>query len=837
MRVSHHDLLLMPWAKHDSKTELVHPLVCHLIDTMEVARLLYHRFLGPGVRKELDQVFGPLTGGDREQTVQWVALLCGLHDLGKYSPAFQSLVVEAAKKRFPESEHALLEGCAGSRPLADLDTKHGLTTGVHFEAMLGELQAEATTKVVLSQVLAGHHGYFPLSGELRGRGDTRAGRHRKDIGNELWQDGRSAMVRELAQLTGLVFDDPAWTEVRLSPRAAIGLAGLTTISDWVASDTTFFPYAKEPECLDEYRSRAATYAEQALDATGWWTWEPGERTGFAEIFGKKPLPLQSVVEQTVEDCADAGVLVIEAPTGEGKTKTGLQAAARLAHRLGLGGLYYSTPTKELSRQAADDVRALLDGTGSELAVNLVYSGAKTEQKQLEEDTRAKARPTIDPSNTGCEDEAGEDGGAFDPREWFFRKKGLAFPVGVGTVDQALKSVIRGGHNFLGMAALSNKVVVIDEVHAYDAYTAQLVDQLMWYCGWWGSPVVLMSATLTADQRSELIEHWHAGAESRLPLPEVSAVIAPTQWNVTWSRDTMSREFELSPVAQKRGALHVEHMDESPEVIAGLVEGLMGQSGTALVVLNTRTRAKAVRDELESRFSGVDHPPELIHFDGDHQGKERRETQARIDAHLGKNSPDERHAVVVGTQVLEHGMDLDADVLVTDLCPIDLLFQRAGRLHRHDRKDRPPHLTSPTLYVADIDPAVRAARTPGNRKSLGFAKGVANVYKPWILGRTRVLLQEVLRQREWNPMDEIGKQIHRVYVSSESLSEEGWQTAWEKAERSHDLYLERAEADARGVLVPLFRDVAGLSRMTRRRAPAGSTRQSKGKERDAETRGR
>lgn len=837
MRLSHHELLLMPWAKHNSKLGLVHPLVCHLIDTMEVARLLYHRVLGPQVRKELDEVFRPLTGGDPEQTEKWVGLLCGLHDLGKYSPAFQSLVVEAAKKRFPESEHVLLEDCAGSRPLANLDTKHGLITGVHLEVMLGELHAEVTTRIVLSEVLAGHHGYFPLSREISKLGDTRGGRYRKDIGNGLWYDGRSAMVRELAQLTGLDFDDPAWTEVRLSPRAAIGLAGLTTISDWVASDTTFFPYAKDPECLGEYRSRAATYAEQALDDTGWWTWEPGERTGFAEIFGKKPLPLQSVVEQTVEDCVSAGGLVIEAPTGEGKTKAGLQAAARLAHHFGLGGLYYSTPTKELSRQAADDVRALLDGTGSELAVNLVYSGAKTEQKQLEEDTRAKARPTIDPSNIGCEDEVGEDGGAFDPREWFFRKKGLAFPVGVGTVDQALKSVIRGGHNFLGMAALSNKVVVIDEVHAYDAYTTQLVEQLMWYCGWWGSPVVLMSATLTADRRAELIEHWHAGAERRVPLPEVSAVIAPTQWNVTWSRDTMSRSFELSPVAQKRGALHVEHVDESPDVLADQVKGLVGRNGTALVVLNTKARAKAVHDAFESRFASLAHPPELIHFDGDHQGKERREIKARIDAHLGKNSPDERHAVVVGTQVLEHGMDLDADVLVTDLCPIDLLFQRAGRLHRHGRNDRPSHLAAPTLYVADIDPAVRAARTPGNRKNLGFAKGLANVYKPWILGRTRVLLQEVLRQGEWNPMDEIGKQIHCVYVSSESLSEEGWQTAWEEAERSHDLYMERAEADARGVLVPLFRDVAGLSRMTRRRAPAGSTRQSKGKERDAETRGR
>lgn len=833
MSTYHGDLLMMPWAKHSSKIG-EHPLVCHLVDTMEVARLLYGRFLGPRVREELERVFAPLTGSAE----RWVALLCGLHDLGKYSPAFQSLVLEVAQERFPQSEHELLKKCAPARTLANLDTKHGLTTGVHLDLMLRERGVPTSDSIVLSQVLAGHHGYIPSGSEIRMLGRSRNHRHKKDIGDGLWQRGRSAMVRELARLARLNFDDSGWDKVRVSSRAMIGLAGLTTISDWIASDTQFFPYAKNPGSLEAYRSSAEMCAEKALRLTGWRPWDPGERTRFAQIFGAEPRPLQREVEKAVAVCEEPGVLVIEAPTGEGKTKAGLQAAARLAHRLGLGGLYYSTPTKELSRQAYDDVRVLLDGTDPDLDVNLVFGGAAKEQRQLKDQEKAKAPSTITPSNVGAEDDAGSEGCALDPEDWFTRKKGLAFPVGAGTVDQALKAVIRSGHNFLGMAALSNKVVLIDEVHAYDAYTTRIVKQLLWFCGWWGSPVVLMSATLTADQRAELIEHWHAGAEDRVADPEVSAVTSPMSWNVTWSQDTVGpREVELSLVTRGRGPLRVEHIGDAPAVIVVRVAGLVGQSGTALVVLNTRERAKAVRDELKAHFANADRRPELIHFDGDHQGAERRAIKERIDAHLGKDSPETRHAVVVGTQVLEHGMDLDADVLISDLCPIDLLFQRAGRLHRHERIGRPSHLSAPKLFVADVDPAERQARTPSRRTSLGFTAGVASVYKPWILGRTRVLLQGTLRKGKWNPLREIGKQIHRVYVSSESFVEEGWERAWEAAERGYEQQLEAMEDEARKVLVPVLKEPAGIDRLTNWRAPAGSTRRSSGSDPFAERRGR
>ncbi|MBE2998642.1 CRISPR-associated helicase Cas3' [Nocardiopsis sp. HNM0947] len=842
----------MPWAKHTSRLRpkhgpkerktrqgWMHPLVCHLIDTMEVARLLYHRFLGPEVRKELDEVFRPLTDGDSQQTVKWVALLCGLHDLGKFSPAFQGVSVEVAKKRFPHSEHELLDGCAARRGRKQ-DTPHGISTGVHLDVLLRGLDAPVTTRIVLSQVLAGHHGYFPPPSVLARYRDARGGLHREDIGQGLWREGRSAMLHELARLAGVVFDDPRWADVRVTSRAVLCLAGLTTISDWLASDTTYFPYAKDPDCLDEYRARSEARAHRAMNVTGWHPWRPGEHTGFTDIFAEQlsrdsaetvePRPLQREVEQLVDTCREPGVLVIEAPTGEGKTKAGLQAAARLSHVLGLGGLYYSTPTRELSRQTYDDARALLDGLGSDLEVNVVYSGSAKEQKEIEAANQATAGSTINPTGVEGEDDAGEDGCALRAWDWFASKKGLAFPVGVGTVDQALKSVIRGGHNFLGMAALSNKVVVIDEVHSYGAYTTRIVKQLIWYCGWLGSPVVLMSATLSPEQRVELIEEWHAGAEGRVPLPQSTKDTGSTPWKVTWSRDmARPRTFRLSEVARKRGPVRLKRLPESPETIADHVEKLVDQDGTALVVLNTTARAKTVHDLLEERYKKRSGSPELIHFEGDHQGEQRREIKGRIDAHLGKKSLPDRHAIVVGTPVLEHGMDIDADVLVSDLCPIDLLFQRTGRLHRHARGTRPSNLSVPTLYVADIEPAVLAAVPAGKkRKNLKFTPYVSNVYEQWILGRSRAILEEVFPGEQWRPFDEVGEQIHRVYSEADSIEpEKGWEDAWRAAERKYLRKLEDMEADARAVLIPLLRGPQQIHLVTERRAPAGSTRQSQG----------
>ncbi|MFC4564841.1 CRISPR-associated helicase Cas3' [Nocardiopsis mangrovi] len=810
--------LVRPWAKHNKHG--THALVCHLIDTMEVAHALYPIFLGPKVRRELEETFAPLEGDARG----WVALLCGLHDLGKYTPAFQSLVLEVAKARFPAEHHAILAKCAPARKLAGLDTKHGLSTALHMAAMLEDVGAGRDTAITIGHVLGGHHGWFPEPGMLR---DIRG---KSDLGDRTWREARSSMVCRIAQVAELEFDDFRWSEVGMSALGAIALAGLTTISDWVASDSSFFPYESAPDDLPAYRERARTHAARALAETGWSPWRPREGTGFTDLFEKEPRPVQTAVEKCLENCVEPGVLVVEAPTGEGKTKAGLYAAARLASRLGLGGLYLATPTKELSRQARDDVRELLTATGSDLDVNLVYSGAakeRSEERRADERKEEKGR-SISPAGVGHEQQDGEESeeGAQDPREWFTRKKGLAFPVGVGTVDQALKSVIRSGHNFLGMTALGNKVVLIDEVHSYDAYTGLLVQQLMWFCGLMGVPVVLMSATLTGKSRCELIEQWRAGAEGRYANVESVGSPRAGSWQVTWSGGTGARlPVEPSKETAGRGRVRVERGGDSPQAIAQRAVAEVGEEGTALVVLNTVRRAGDVRDRIAALLDGRRKRPELVFFTGDHKNAERLAIRDRLAACLGKDTPRDRHAIVVGTQVLEHGLDMDADLLISDLCPIDLLFQRVGRLHRHNRPYRPERLRNPVLVVADVDPAEREARPPSRRDSLVFTAGVWTVYSTWLLGRSRVVLGEVLDRGEWDPLKEIGGLIHRVYADGVQLIEKGWENAWARARESHRRQTDKRDFHARSVMVSATKSASTVLRLTERSGPAGRTRLS------------
>ncbi|GAB2525908.1 CRISPR-associated helicase Cas3' [Nocardiopsis aegyptia] len=809
------DPVTRPWAKHTKNGE--HALVCHAIDTMEVAYLLYPIILGPRIRRELDRAFEPL----QAQAQDWVALFCGLHDLGKFTPAFQALVIDVAKKRFTEEDHEILDRNAPTKARRRWDTKHGLGTAAHMEDMLKAAGASHDTAQLIGHVLGGHHGWFPGPGVIRGI------KKKDDLGNQSWARRRSDLVRAVAALRGLDFETPNWSRVEMPSLALLGLAGLTTISDWVASDSSRFDYEPWPTDLLTYRDHARKQAEQALERTWWTAWQLPTCTGYRDLFRKSPpRPLQQAVEKVLNQCAEPGVLVVEAPTGEGKTRAGLQAAADLSRRLGLGGLYLATPTKALSKQAADDVRELMRATNSPLDVNLVYSGAAAELRA------GRQEDQIRPTAVGEHEHSGDEDGQ-DSLEWFTRKRGLAFPVGVGTIDQLVKSVIRSGHNYLGMTSVSNKVVIVDEAHAYDLYTGLLVDQFLWFCGWVGVPVVLMSATLPANRREELLEYWHAGAEGRAPDPERTRVVEPGSWQVTWSGAQRSAQsFDLSDETRGRGPVRVEHVSDSPAAIAARVVERVGAVGTAIVVLNTRVRAQDVHDRIADLLESATRRPELVLFTGESQGVARTEVEARVRMLLGKGSPEDRHAIVVGTQVLEHGLDIDADLMVSDLCPVDLLFQRAGRLHRHARHNRPPGVKTPLLLIADTDPAEREARRPSARTSLGFSTGTSSIYLPWILGRTRAVLTDVLSRGTWDPLDEIGKQVHRVYVEDDPLIEPGWERAWEAAELGYERRRQWLRFQASAVMASLVTTPRSLLRLTRHSGPGGQTRPRDGRERDA-----
>lgn len=111
--------------------------------------------------------------------------------------------------------------------------------------------------------------------------------------------------------------------------------------------------------------------------------------------------------------------------------------------------------------------------------------------------------------------------------------------------------------------------------------------------------------------------------------------------------------------------------------------------------------------------------------------DRAKREEQILKRVGKHStPESRHGlIIVGTQVLEQSLDLDFDLMITELCPMDLLLQRTGRLHRHNRV-RPQGLETACCFVLD-------------ETDDSFDSGSAAIYGEWLLMRTRALLPNKL----------------------------------------------------------------------------------------------
>lgn len=778
------------WGKSAGRV-VPHPLVCHAVDTAAVASRLFILMLGPRCRGELRDAFSVL--GD---ATGWVALLCGLHDLGKCSPTFQALNVDLAVHRFGEMAGADLRRVQRQRGLPRLDTPHGLVTALHLKDMLVSWGAESGTAEQVAVALGGHHGYFPAGQEL---GQARAQVNNHGMGH--WKAWRDDLVGAVVKARGLPDTRTLpWNELRFSPAGAVALAGLTTVSDWIASDERNFPSPEDEVDLDQYARVSEARADEAVARLDLQPWAPPEDTGFAGLFASEdPRPVQALIERLVRGRVEPTMLVVEAPTGEGKSKAALQAVATLVRGRGLAGVYVGMPTQATSHQMLGEFEKMLARLGDSSAVRLIHSNAREFL-----DSRAPA-----PTDVGRDDPDDSDVAA---QEWFTRKKSLLTPLGVGTVDQVLKATIRSGHVFVRLVALSNKVVVIDEVHAYDTYMSTLLDRLLMWLGHLGVSVLLLSATLPSGRREELAAAWRAGALSCLPCD-----VAPLPPSTAYPRVTVVSggaslvESAEACALNRDRTVRLELVDEEHIVDWALEQA--GTGGCVAIVHNLVNRVKATSEALAEKIAAFPEPqrPQLITITGQLAAARRRTVEAELQAAFGPGGT-RPCAIVVGTQVLEQSLDLDFDVMLTDMAPIDSLVQRAGRVHRHDRRTR---RGVPTLAITGI------TETPAGPV---FPSYLANVYAPMVLLRTWALLRD---KKELRSPVEVPLLVDAVYGPPEAIEcPPGWEQVWHRAvERLHRAH-DKDKHDARLMYLPLPVTTHRLADMTVRPQNPGKSRKSR-----------
>ncbi len=661
------------------------PLWMHLRDTAEIMARLVRERLPEGAKAAI--------GLDDEDLVRVAWVLGASHDLGKATVAFQGRI---AQNLAAEAYERLAMSVCLKNPLHDT-LPHALAS----EAILRELGAPAW----LAAIVGTHHG------KTQGKKEVKTAlRKHPDALIGINEDKTSAWRGAWEALWGAAREGAGAGPLPEVPvPAALLLAGLLTMADWIASNTDYFPLIPVEETGDAlaYPGRAeAAWRKLALPPPWESRWGAvSDAACFAERFGFAPNSLQRAAMEAAHAMEEPGLLVVEAPMGGGKTEAALAAAEILNGKFGSGGLFFGLPTQT----TANAIFARLLGWAGKQSSETAHAVRLAHGLAMLND-QLPGRATTEEDNPGT-------GVLAHP--WFQgSKQALLADFAIGTVDQLLLAALKQRHLMLRHLGLTGKVVVVDECHAYDAYMSQYLERALEWLGRYRVPTLLLSATLPAERRAAFVRAYQGGAAGT--PPEAAADDEAAYPVLTWTDGAAVRRRALPPSAAKRAVAHLALRDDT---LADALRERLAQGGCAGVIVNTVRRAQALARSLRAALPECD--VRLLHAQFVLPDREARE--AELLGSLGKGSaPAKRdRLVVVGTQVLEQSLDIDFDFLATDWCPMDLLLQRMGRLHRHPR-ERPAPLREPVCATLE------GAETP-------FDAGSLAVYDRWLLWRARALL--------------------------------------------------------------------------------------------------
>ncbi len=386
----------------------------------------------------------------------------------------------------------------------------------------------------------------------------------------------------------------------------------------------------------------------------------------------------------------ASLVLIEAPMGEGKTEAAMFLADYWIAKLQQQGCYFALPTQATSNQMFGRVRDFLQERYSDRKVNLqLVHGASLLSEQF---TALRFRTY--PEEDGSLNEAR---GSITVEDWFLpQKRSLLAPFGVGTIDQALMAVLQTRHFFVRLFGLAHKTIIIDEVHAYDTYMSVLLERLLAWLHALGCSVVMLSAILPAQKRQQILRTYLPAQKRQQILRAYGGQVAVQNAGypqITWVSGGQSGAVHFPAVQHRQIA--VRRLSASTTELIGNLREAMEAGGCVAIVCNTGGRAQTVYRALQQQRLVEPENLQLLHSRFPFDEREKRERSALQS--FGKDGPRPQAAILVSTQIIEQSLDLDFDLMITDLAPADLVLQRAGRLHRHENA-RPAQLTKPALWL-------------------------------------------------------------------------------------------------------------------------------------------
>ncbi|WP_229925935.1 CRISPR-associated endonuclease Cas3'' [Streptomyces longispororuber] len=680
-------------------------LLSHMLDTAAVAERVWDGFLARATRDMLDRTAGG-TGKGRG-LLMWLA---ALHDLGKATPAWQGKYPSAAK-RVREAGLTWHEPTVKRYPWA-----HERAGGFLLRRFLTEEGWPAEQVEWVWPLVAGHHGFFPLASSL---GPHRASLRQAE-GREQWPLVQRELLRRVSLLLGL---DPVarLVPVEVPTRALqLHLAGLVAMADQMASSPGLVGVDDPARVsLDGARKRAAGIWTALGLRRGWEGLAVPDVEVLERRYGEPLRPVQRLVAETARTMAAAGMLIVEAPMGEGKTRAGLLAAEILAARFGFDGVFVGMPrwstADPMFREVRDWVEATEAGLGAHVALLHLWQNFAPEWTTLYHATEEERAAAI--GDCGEEEPATqkEFSGGQSPSGFYFGSgRGLLCPFVVSSADELLYAAARSNWASMRMAGLLGKVVVLDEVHATDVHGLPFLLEALRWLGQARVPVVLLSATLASGQRRQVADAYLAGATGRTeyesePMPEprgcarVTAVCVPPAAGAapvtsvqTCASFRPDRAYTVEVLPEDVSPPGAEAADAA---VVGRLAAELADGGCALVVRETTARAQALYRSLREQFG----PDGVVLL---HERMTARDRALRTDFCSRALSPRDgggrpHRLVVVATRVAEESFDVDVDLLVTDPAPTDLLLQRVGRLHRDPGRVRPARLRTPRVLVTGM----------------------------------------------------------------------------------------------------------------------------------------
>lgn len=632
---------------------------------------------------------------DLPQLERWIVLPLAWHDIGKFSPTFQHLVPSLStyltgrlRAQAYDHRHDLLGAILWDKMLSGHNDEQGWLR-------LPALKPRKANKLieVWLEGIWGHHGR-PIDSSQRGQA------YFPDCFDQAACDAALSFVQDTAQLLwDPSVEAPSWT-MEMMPalkRASWLLAGFYVLCDWIGSDSSYFPFCDAEVPLEEYWERAKQQALCAVREKGVIPSTPASYKGFSGIFPSlatySPTPLQLwAAELSLPEGCGPQLFIAEDETGSGKTEASLLLAHKLMSGGGADGLYIGLPTmataNAMFQRAAQTYRRLYDehdAPSLALAHGLAREDLGFKRVLLNSSAALQGQAGhqyAQNCSAGEEDWAGEATCA----AWLGddRRLALLAQVGVGTVDQALLGVLASKHQALRLYGLHRKVLILDEIHAYDSYTFTLVCALVRFHAAQGGHVVILSATLPQHMRQRLTDSFLEGVGGQAqPLP-THAADAPYPL-LTWVNSRAERAISEHPIAPARSAQ--KHYDlafihTAQDALAMTRRWAQAEDRCACWIRNTVKEAVEVAQALVQELGDE----RVILFHARFTPVDRQRIEKQILTLFGKRSTPEarRGKIVVATQVVEQSLDLDFDEMLIDLAPIDLVLQRLGRFRRHAR---------------------------------------------------------------------------------------------------------------------------------------------------------